>query len=139
MTYPLSLRTLLVMNPVLITMNTVPCCRAETSSFERQLKNYSHSQCQQGCAGVAHLRCFFSFFFEMVRSLHPSLPVDLPPSSWLVGSSLQHTTQSCEHRSKRPRASQMMSVKYFMCCEKDRMRDTSVHQGEIDIKKKKSI
>lgn len=61
--------------------------------------------------------------------------MELPSSSWLVGSSLQHTTQSCEHQSKRPRASKMMSVKYFKCCEKERMRDTSVHQGEIDFKK----
>lgn len=71
----------------------------------------------------------------MVRSLHPSLPME--SSSWLVGSSLQHTTQSCEHQSKRPRASKMMSVKYFKCCEKERMRDTSVHRGEIDVKKSK--
>lgn len=30
----------------------------------------------------------------------------------------------------------MMSVKYFKCCEKERMRDTSVHRGERDIKQK---
>lgn len=58
-------------------------------------------------------------------------------SSWLVGSSLQRTTQSYEHQSKRPRASKMMSVKYFKCCEKEGDQRYHCPPREIGVTKKK--
>lgn len=96
-----SLDVVVVMNPVLLTMNTVPCCRAETSSSARQQKKKENIDIYMLAlavsaqyAGVAHLTCSHRRFpvcvlyylcrFALVAEL--GLP---PSSSWPVGRSEQ--------------------------------------------------
>lgn len=126
---PAASSTLLVMNPVLLTMNTVPCCRAETSSSARQPRKKTKQKKLLALTAPARVRRGSSSYFLFISTYvfisafqdgQVFASVAKPWDYTAIQLASWQLIAACDAVMWAPikethRASKMMSVKYLKC------------------------